>query len=271
MVELEGENADLKRRLGLDSSTSSQLPSSDGLRRKPASLRERSGKASGGQAGHKGDRLKRVVDPDRIVIHEARACRHCGAGLRLSMARGMETRQVFELPEKMIEVTEHRRFVYACAGCGERTGAAFSRWGEGARAIWRAAARGGGLSPSAAVDPRGKERARRSPTSSAFSFHRSHERDGLGEEKGQRACARRRGSRALSGRDRLPRRGQNAMAAQRLQSTASRTSGAMCRTRLPGRGRPRRLQILWRLAGASHALCNAHRLRELKAADRIRW
>jgi transposase len=122
---LRAENADLKRRLGLDSSTSSKPPSSDGLRKKPASLREPSGKASGGQAGHKGDTLKRVADPDRIVVYEARACRHCGAGLRLSMAQEAETRQVFDLPAKLIEVTEHRRPVYACAGCGGRTGAAF--------------------------------------------------------------------------------------------------------------------------------------------------
>lgn len=122
---LRAENADLKRRLGLDSSTSSKPPSSDGLRKKPASLREPSGKTSGGQAGHKGDTLKRVADPDRIIVHEARACRQCGACLTLSMARETETRQVFDLPAKLIEVTERRRLVYACAGCGSRTGAAF--------------------------------------------------------------------------------------------------------------------------------------------------
>jgi transposase len=122
---LRAENADLKRRLGLDSSTSSKPPSSDGLRKKPASLREPSGRPSGGQPGHKGDTLKRVAEPDRIVLHEARACRHCGAGLRLSMAQEAETRQVFDLPAKLIEVTEHRRFVHACAGCGGRTGTAF--------------------------------------------------------------------------------------------------------------------------------------------------
>ena len=77
----------MKRKLGLDSSTSSKPPSSDGLRKKPVSLREPSGKTSGGQPGHKGDTLKRVADPDRIVDHEASACRHCGAGLTPSMAR----------------------------------------------------------------------------------------------------------------------------------------------------------------------------------------
>jgi transposase len=150
---LRAENAALKRRLGLDSSTSSRPPSSDGLRKKPASLREPSGKTSGGQPGHKGDTLKRVADPDRIVLHEARACRYCGAGLRLSMAREMETRQVFDLPEKLIEVTEHRRFVYACAGCGGRTGAAFPEGVEAPAQYGEPLTRGGRLSPSAAVDP----------------------------------------------------------------------------------------------------------------------
>ena len=59
------------------------------------------------------------------MLHETRACRHCGAGLTLAMARETETRQVFDLPAKLLEVTEHRRLVYTCAGCGGRTGAAF--------------------------------------------------------------------------------------------------------------------------------------------------
>lgn len=41
------------------------------------------------------------------------------------MAQETETRQVFDLPAKLVEVTEHRGFVYACAGCGSRTRAAF--------------------------------------------------------------------------------------------------------------------------------------------------
>jgi len=125
---LRAENAELERRLGLDSSNSSKPPSSDGLKKKPrvaGSLRGRSGKRSGGQVGHKGDTLKQVAVPDRVVRHEAQECGHCRAALTAAMERSVETRQVFDLPERMIEVTEHRASIYRCAHCRGDTRAAF--------------------------------------------------------------------------------------------------------------------------------------------------
>lgn len=125
---LRAENAELRRRLDQDSTTSSKPPSSDGLKKKPripGSLRGRSGKASGGQPGHKGGTLRRVAEPDRIVRHEAEACLHCRAELKASMQTGEEARQVFDLPFRPIEVTEHRAAIYACARCRGVTRALF--------------------------------------------------------------------------------------------------------------------------------------------------
>jgi transposase len=128
IVMLRAEVAELTRRLGQDSSTSSKPPSSDGLKKKPriaGSLREASGKPSGGQKGHKGDTLRQVVGPDRIVRHEASHCRHCQALLELGMARGVEARQVFDLIERPLIVTEHQAAIYRCAHCRGVTKAAF--------------------------------------------------------------------------------------------------------------------------------------------------
>lgn len=125
---LREEIAALRRRLDKDSSNSSKPPSSDGLKKPPrivGSTRGRSGKTSGGQVGHKGGTLKQVACPDFIVRHEARACRHCHAGLTRAMAMGMEKRQVFDLPEPHLEVTEHQASIYRCRHCRRQTKATF--------------------------------------------------------------------------------------------------------------------------------------------------
>jgi transposase len=125
---LRAENAELRRRLGLDSSNSSKPPSSDGLRKKPRiarSLRGRSGKPSGGQKGHEGGTLRQAADPDALVRHEACACGHCGSSLDPKAAIGIEKRQVFDLPERPLVVTEHQASIYRCERCRGVTKAAF--------------------------------------------------------------------------------------------------------------------------------------------------
>ena len=49
--------------------------SSEGLRKKPVSPREPSERPSGGRKGHKGETLRQIAQPDRIVTHVAAACR----------------------------------------------------------------------------------------------------------------------------------------------------------------------------------------------------
>jgi transposase len=125
---LRAEVADLRRRLNLDSSNSSQPPSSDGLKKKPrikGSLRGRSGKSSGGQTGHEGGTLRQVANPDAVVRHEACACGHCGLPLDANSATGTERRQVFDIPERPLVVTEHQATIYRCSHCRGVTKAAF--------------------------------------------------------------------------------------------------------------------------------------------------
>ncbi len=125
---LRQEVADLRRQLDKNSSNSSKPPSSDGLTKPPrvaGSTRGKSGKASGGQAGHAGGALKAAAKPDVIERHEAEGCRQCFAGLTRTMITGVERRQVFDLPERRLEVTEHQAMIYRCARCRGRTTAAF--------------------------------------------------------------------------------------------------------------------------------------------------
>jgi Family of unknown function (DUF6444) len=154
---LRAENAELRRRLGLDSSTRSKPPSSDGLRKKPVSLREPSGRPSGGQKGHKGETLRQIAEPDRIVTHEAAACRHCGCRLSLAMAAGMERRQVFDLPERLLEVTEHRGLVLSLRRLRRAHPGGLSGRGGRAGPIRRARSGCGGLSARPATDPGGPD------------------------------------------------------------------------------------------------------------------
>ena len=115
--------AELERQLGLNSSNSGKPPSSDGLK-KPArvkSLRERSGKKPGGQQGHKGETLRQVTDPDNVVDHYPPSCATCGVGLDPETSVGHTARQVFDLPEPQLVVTEHRVHDCLCTVCGTTT------------------------------------------------------------------------------------------------------------------------------------------------------
>src|SRR5579864_3635521 len=89
---------DLEARLAKDSHNSSKPPSSDGLKRKMKSLRQKSGKKPGGQLGHRGETLHLVATPDAVVEHRPAVCAQCQAPLGEADVVLRERRQVQELP-----------------------------------------------------------------------------------------------------------------------------------------------------------------------------
>ena len=119
--------AELERRLGLNSSNSGKPPSSDGLKKPPrsTSLRERSGKKTGGQKGHPGETLRRVGNPDVIVDHYPEGCANCALKMTPEMDTGYQSRQVFDVPEPKVVVTEHRAHSCLCPNCQTLTSAPF--------------------------------------------------------------------------------------------------------------------------------------------------
>lgn len=116
---------ELEARLSKDSSNSSKPPSSDGLKRKPKSLRKQSGKKPGGQQGHVGKGLAQVNNPDIIVTHSPANCTGCGLDLSGVSGATAEQRQVFDIPAPKINVTEHRVEEKKCPCCGELSRASF--------------------------------------------------------------------------------------------------------------------------------------------------
>jgi transposase len=128
MATLQARIAELERRLGLNSSNSGKPPSSDGLKKPPrtSSLREASGKQTGGQKGHPGETLRRSESPDTTIDHYPQTCTGCGEPLVAATATSYVARQVFDLPPPQpLVVTEHRAHGCLCAACGQETRAAF--------------------------------------------------------------------------------------------------------------------------------------------------
>jgi len=121
------EIAELKRRLNKDSSNSSKLPSSDGLKKpsRVSLLREQGKHISGGQNGHKGTTLRQLVHPNHVVTHELEQCPDCGQSLVQQVAKGVVKRQVFDLPAVQVKVTEHRAKMKFCFCCQKQVTSSF--------------------------------------------------------------------------------------------------------------------------------------------------
>jgi hypothetical protein len=113
----------LRARLAKDSHNSSKPPASDGLARKTKSLRQKTGRKPGGQAGHPGHRVTLVATPDERVEHRPARCGACQQALPEDAPRWVERRQVQEVPPLRLRVSEHRIAHVRCPACGATTAA----------------------------------------------------------------------------------------------------------------------------------------------------
>lgn len=107
---------ELESRLSSNSNNSSKPPSSDGYKKKPAFPKKAKGK-KGGQEGHKGSNLHQVAHPDEVVKCQPKRC-SCGHEFSDSELTLVEKRQVFDLPQPKLKVTEYQIHKANCPVCG---------------------------------------------------------------------------------------------------------------------------------------------------------
>jgi transposase len=141
---LESKLADLEERLGRNPRNSSMPPSAEGLSKPPTpsrAERRAAARKQGKQPGAPGKHLAQVVNPDEVVSHAPASCTSCGSGLDDAEVVDTERRQVFDLPEIRLVVTEHIVERRRCQ-CGCTTKATFPRsatapacYGPGIRAL----------------------------------------------------------------------------------------------------------------------------------------
>ena len=128
---LVGKLADFEKLLGRNSSNSSKPPSSDAGTAKSArpenanrAGRRAMARKQGKQPGAPGATLSQVPDPDVVVLHRPVRCRDCDRALDDAVLVGSSSRQVFDVPDPTVIVTEHRAEKRRCV-CGYETTALF--------------------------------------------------------------------------------------------------------------------------------------------------
>lgn len=126
ILSLEKQIKEQQGKLSKNSKNSSKPPSTDGYNKpNPKNQRKPSNRPSGGQPGHKGSTLKKVDKPDTVDISTLDTCSHCSASLNETPVLAGECRQVFDLPNVALHVTEHQVEVKRCACCGEKSKSEF--------------------------------------------------------------------------------------------------------------------------------------------------
>ena len=100
--------------LNKNSKNSSKPPSSDGLNKpKPKSLRKKSGKSPGAQNGHQGNGFKLMKEPDKTIQHRPESCEGCIHFGTCKSCCTSETRYDVDICVET-KVTAHQVLSYEC-------------------------------------------------------------------------------------------------------------------------------------------------------------
>jgi transposase len=109
-------NIELETMHNKNSNNSSKPPSTNN-NKKPSNSRTKTGRSSGGQAGHIGKTLLKIDNPDNIIDIRKKTC-NCGCNLS-GIEGKIQTRQVVDLPQIVMNVTEYRTHEVVCPDCKE--------------------------------------------------------------------------------------------------------------------------------------------------------
>lgn len=116
----------LEEIIGMNSTNSSKPPSTDNkLTKSKKPYTTNSKKKRGGQVGREGKNLKLVSIPDKVEIVIPKSCRACNASLENITPSKFEKRQLFDLPEIKINVTEYQAHSVKCKNCDNMNKAEF--------------------------------------------------------------------------------------------------------------------------------------------------
>ncbi|MBK8055409.1 MAG: IS66 family transposase zinc-finger binding domain-containing protein [Saprospiraceae bacterium] len=85
------------------------------MQRTTKSLRQKSGKKTGGQTGHEGTTLEFHSEPE-VIDHIDQTCPVCGT-IYIDVPTLKERRQVLDIPPIAIQTYEHRVYERRCS-CG---------------------------------------------------------------------------------------------------------------------------------------------------------
>ena len=117
---------ELEAKLKKNSKNSSKPPSSDGMKKPNVtqSLREKTGRKSGGQKGHPGANLELKDQPDEVVVLQVKNTCECGGNIIVNNGI-VEKRQVTDIEPSKVITIEYRAEEGICENCGKVHKASF--------------------------------------------------------------------------------------------------------------------------------------------------